>query len=175
MDFEEGVHGGGLTQLLLSARCHRLVHQRVRTGDIADRMQRPRADHLSLQSLTRIGRLLHQRGTECRGTFEVPAVVSDGPCDLERTSVARALDRMLGVCLRRIKPSEPKVRDRTLDTRVRRVVGIDCFGGKRQRRVVVEPVGCDATRRGQRHAREGACTAQARVVSDEQGIRSGQP
>ena len=65
----------------------------VRTRHITDRVQRSRADHLSLHALSRVARLLDERLAECRGAFEILAVVGDRPGDLERPGIGGALDR----------------------------------------------------------------------------------
>src|ERR1019366_3852582 len=93
--------------------------------------------------------LLHERLAECRGAREIPAVIGDGPRNLERTRVGRSLDGTLGVGLRRLVTVETELHDRTLDARVGRVVGIDRLGGKIERRRVVESVGSDAARGGE--------------------------
>ena len=105
--FQERIHGRGLAELVLSGRGHRLLHERVGTGDVTDGVKRSGANQLSLHTLARVSGLLDERLTECGGTIEIPGVVGGGPGNLERLRIAAGIDRVLRIGLRRIESREP--------------------------------------------------------------------
>ena len=129
---------------------HCTIHEVVRSGDVADGMERAGADELPLQALTGFARVLDEGLAKCRSALEIPAVICDGTCDLECMRVRRYLDSTLCVGLRRPEPRKAELHDCALDASVCGVVSIDGLGGEIERGCVIESIGGDATRSGQR-------------------------